>query len=418
MDARRRFELVAALAGLLLAGSLLAYGIGLPPVAPSPTRSPPASVPSVSTTPETPVPSQPAGPSVTASVTGTTSRDVVPQWDPGPQGRHLRSPEGNQDEILEGGTQVYVVEQPVQAGGESWARVYVLPSEVTSLSDFYAWLPASALVPGSPAECPQALDVLVQYLARVPPPDRLRCWSRKDITVQAKTWFQHLWTSYTVNPSWFGNSTRQLVRISLVDPLGGVSSWAPHDGMWIDAQLGPDVPTPPLDFLLRVSGHFDDRSATQCQRSVKRTPPGDTTDPLGGLPDESPVDSQAWCRQQFVITSWQVVAGPEGRPLEPGVVQLHRTLPAPVCAGVGMGKLTFRLDAQNLDPIWLESDGALSPTIVPVFDPGFRAVTAPALAVLGPRGEVVARDGTQVDPDGTLAGYAICTMGEMVTFGP
>jgi hypothetical protein len=46
---------------------------------------------------------------------------------------------------------------------------------------------------------------------------------------------------------------------------------------------------------------------------------------------------------------------------------------------------------------------------------GFRAVTAPELHVVGPRGEVIARDGTVLNPDEAFGPYAVCPMGETVS---
>jgi hypothetical protein len=350
-----------------------------------------------------------------AGVAATTTREVVPQWEAGPAGRHVRD---GGDTLLLAGVPVYIVEAPLEMSGETWVRAYVLYNPSSWPQDFYAWFPGSALTAAAPAECQKQIGFSVQQLAAVSPPDRLRCWGGQEITLEAKTWFQRSQEAYEVDPAWYGNSSDRFARISLVDPADG-SPRGPSEWAWMDAQLGPDVPAPPLDFLLRVTGHFDDSTAATCRRQARRPPDASASDPPDGLPDESAADSQAWCRQQFVLTSWSTLAGPEGRPIEAGIVQLHRWLPLSTsCAGVGMGPLTFRMDQARLDPIWLESDGVALPTIVPVFDPGFRVVTAPELEILGPRGEVVARDGTVVDPDGTLSGYGICPTGQTVLFGP
>jgi hypothetical protein len=42
-------------------------------------------------------------------------------------------------------------------------------------------------------------------------------------------------------------------------------------------------------------------------------------------------------------------------------------------------------------------------------------VTAPELHVVGPRGEVIARDGTVLNPDEAFGPYAVCPMGDTVS---
>ncbi len=76
--------------------------------------------------------------------------------------------------------------------------------------------------------------------------------------------------------------------------------------------------------------------------------------------------------------------------------------------------LRFRIDADQPDPIWLEPQDGGEP-IIPVFGPGFRTAFEPDLVVVGPRGEIVARDGTPLDPDKPIGPYAVCPGGETVT---
>jgi hypothetical protein len=97
-----------------------------------------------------------------------------------------------------------------------------------------------------------------------------------------------------------------------------------------------------------------------------------------------------------------------------GDVQLHRTALEGVCGGVGMPMLRFRMDRNQADPIWLEADGQ-PVRIIPLFGPGFRAKVDPELHLVGPRGEVIARDGTPLNPDEPFGLYPVCPMGEVVT---
>jgi hypothetical protein len=120
----------------------------------------------------------------------------------------------------------------------------------------------------------------------------------------------------------------------------------------------------------------------------------------------------------MVIEQWTPLLGPEDRPIDPGNPQLHRH-PAGngVCEGVGMGPLVFRIDPAQLDPVWLEPAGGNSRfRIIPNFGPGFRAAFTPDLVILDAANQVVASDGTPVNPDGKLAGHSICATGRAVLF--
>lgn len=79
-----------------------------------------------------------------------------------------------------------------------------------------------------------------------------------------------------------------------------------------------------------------------------------------------------------------------------------------------MPPLRFRMDPDAADPIWLEPVAGGPPSI-PVFGAGFRVATEPELAIIGPAGEVVARDGTPLNPDEPFGNYAVCPMGDTVT---
>jgi hypothetical protein len=83
-----------------------------------------------------------------------------------------------------------------------------------------------------------------------------------------------------------------------------------------------------------------------------------------------------------------------------------------------MGPLVFRMDPTALDPVWLapaDQPGAEF-RVIPNFDPTYKVVFDGALAIVDGTGRVVARDGTAVDPDGTLAGHFICPTGLVVYF--
>ena len=80
-----------------------------------------------------------------------------------------------------------------------------------------------------------------------------------------------------------------------------------------------------------------------------------------GPPAEAAADSVQWCREQFVVSAWQPLLGPEGRPVDPADPQLHRSeFRAPpgvvtACGGVGMPPLTIRIDPAQWIRSWVES---------------------------------------------------------------
>jgi len=70
-------------------------------------------------------------------------------------------------------------------------------------------------------------------------------------------------------------------------------------------------------------------------------------------------------------------------------------------------------DAEN--ETWAAAAKAL--TDLSGFEPNLEAIIdfEPDLVVVGPRGEIVARDGTPLDPDKPIGPYAVCPGGETVT---
>jgi hypothetical protein len=136
------------------------------------------------------------------------------------------------------------------------------------------------------------------------------------------------------------------------------------------------------------------------------------------VPAEAPADSAQWCREQFVVSAWQALLGPEGRPIDPADPQLHRReyrLPPGqvlACGGVGMPPLTMRIDPTQIDPVWIDLPGGRRS--MPVFGPEFRIRLDP------PRVEsttgVTLVDREVVDPDRGKPGLWLCPSGEVVTF--
>ena len=324
---------------------------------------------------------------------------------------------GEHPVVLEPPVPVSVLAGPVDAGGTAWYRVYVLPDTMRWPSDFTAWVPAETdgepvLALTDPIPCPEG-DVA--DLATLTPTGRVTCFGDRTLRFEARSWLPGHWVPYETEPAWLGTEIDDPRSISLFEPGGGEFPRPPDPRVpWIDGRVHPEVAVPPVGVTLLVEAQFDHPDVDGCRRLRDRSgpPPQPAT---AGLPDEDAAASAAWCRGQLVVTSWEIILGPEGRPPVAGEVQLHRTMfEGGECGGVGMPPLQFRMDPLEADPIWLEPVGGGGRSI-PVFGHGFRATSEPELAVIGPRGEVVARDGTPLDPDAPLGPYAVCPGGEVVT---
>jgi hypothetical protein len=200
------------------------------------------------------------------------------------------------------------------------------------------------------------------------------------------------------------------------DPFGeGAPRSADAAGFWIDARVPPAAGDLPVGMYVRVTGRFGDPAANDCtrQRNPIQGPPG------SGVPLEAKADSVQWCREQFVVSDWEVLLGPEGRPIDLAAPQLHRMPVAPVgvevgCAGVGMPPLTIRIDPSRVNPVWIETPGG--GRSIATFSRAFRLVLGDVPAVVGPNG-VVLVDREVVDPDRGKPGLPVCPGGQVVGFG-
>lgn len=347
----------------------------------------------------------------------TIVRPIQPRWSPGNDGIGMTDEWGEHPTILEPPVPVSVVTGPIEVDGGEWVQVYVLPDAMRWPSDFVAWVPAeqdggSVLETADPMPCP---DATVSDLGRLTPRGRVVCFGDDVLTFAARSWLPGHWVPYQTDPAWLGTDDGRVPSVSLFEIGSGQFPRPPDPRItWLDARLPPNVPTPPVGMTLLVRGQFAHPAAADCQRLRDRSGPPPQP-PAAGLPDEGVEASRTWCRGQFVLDSWEILLGPEDRPPIPGDVQLHRTaFEGGECGGVGMPIMRFRMDPAAADPIWLEADGQPW-RIIPVFGRGFRAAIEPELSVMGPRGEVVARDGTVLDPDEPLGPYSVCPMGDTVS---
>ncbi len=344
---------------------------------------------------------------------------VQPRWSPGRDGIGMTDEWREHPFIFEPPVPISILDGPVSVDGQDWYQVYVLPDSMRGPADFVAWvpveqdgLPVVAVGPSRP--CP---DGKIGEIATLTPKSRADCFGDRTLRVAARSWFPGYWVAHRTDPAWLGTSEEELRSLALYE-IGDAKLPRPPDpsAAWIDARVPPGVPMPPAGMTLLVEGQFDHPATSGCRRTFDR--PG--FPPTGGPPDEDEAASADWCRGQFVVASWDILLGPEDRPLVEGEVQLHHIemTERSVCGGVGMPLMRFRMDLSEPDPVWLKAEG-WSRRVIPVFGPGFRAVTAPELTVVGPRGDAIARDGTPLDPDAALGPYFVCPMGETVSItGP
>jgi hypothetical protein len=343
----------------------------------------------------------------------TLAGPLIPRLGDRPDGPQFLSQPDGHPQPLEMGRRVVILGEPVPGPDGPWVRVWVEPSAEVWPGDFYAWLPANRpgrtfLNPVEPVACPR--EATIGTLAPLVQQDRLRCAGGVELTIDARTGPLTAAPLYDVDPPWYGRNQDR--GITLFDP--GPARFGPDAtthpataGSWIDARVPPTVAALPEAFFLRVTGHFDDPGAAGCRRTGI------------GAPAEAAADSVQWCREQFVVSSWQPLLGPEGRPIDVLATQLHRHefRPAPGvvlgCGGVGMQELTVRIDPAQLDPVWVESGPGRFRSLA-VFGPEFRLLLNP------PRVEsttgVILADGERLDPDRGKPGLALCPGGETISF--
>jgi hypothetical protein len=351
---------------------------------------------------------------------------LTPRWGPTPDGPELLDDFGENANVLDAGRRVVLLGDPQHGPDGTWVRVWVVPDPSVGLGNFSAWLPDTQMGRATlrkidSAACPALATI--GSLAPLLPPDRFRCVGRTKITIDARSWLPVDWPNYDVAPAWYGTNADPGGTVSLFDggptPFGPDSAPTPNiAGAWIEARIPPTVDEPPRGMYLRVTGQFGDPSAEQCTRTPNRAaapaPPG------FGLPPEAPADSVEWCRGQFVVSDWEILLGPEGRPIDLSAPQLHRPLfqnvppGVPVaCGGVGMPPLTVRIDPSRVDPVWIQTPGG--GTSIAIFDRAFQLVPGEPPRVVGQNG-VSLIDGEILDPDRGKPGLAICPGGEVVDF--
>lgn len=350
----------------------------------------------------------------------TLLEPLVPRLGATPDGPEMRSQPDGIPEALDRGRRVVLLGDPQPGPGGEWVRVWVEPSLQVSPGDFYAWLPTArdgreVLGRIDPVACPELATI--QTLAPLVQQDRLRCVGDREVTIDGRTGQLGAVPMYDVEPAWYGMNAAPAPTVLFdAGPIRfgpGAKTQPGGNGGWLDAKIPPGVAALPIGFFVRVSGHFDDPTAATCRRRIAGALPGQ------GPPVEAAVDSVQWCREQFVVSAWQALLGPEGRPIDLADPQLHRRefRPQPgvllACGGVGMQPLTIRIDPGQIDPVWVESGKERSRSLA-IFGDEFRLLLDP-VRVQATTG-VTLVDGEKVDPDRGKPGLAVCPGGETVWF--
>ena len=367
----------------------------------------------------------PGGPTVSQA---TLMEALTPRWGPTPDGPQLLDEFGEHVRVIEAGRTVAILGEALAGPDGTWVPVYLEQDPDTYVGDFFAWLPATQK--GRPTlrripsdVCPAVSTTAT--LAALSPPDRLRCAGRRELTIDALTWRIEIWPAYDTDPAWYG--TNKDPGFTVIGRDGGPDPFGPggwlanqRPGGGLDVRIPPGVQPPPLGMVVRFRGQFGDPSAETCTR-VYRPPlnPGQQIKPGWGFPPEDPTASVEWCRDQFVASGWDVVLGPEGRPIDLNHPQLHRRaldpLPGGVsaCGGVGMPPLLIRIDPTQADPVWVETAGG--GRSLARFTRAFALVLGDPPRVAGSNGVAIV-DGEVLDPDRGKPGLAICPGGDIVDF--
>ena len=345
---------------------------------------------------------------------------LVPRLGDRPDGPQLLSEPDGRPMSLEAGRRVTILGDPQPGPDAAWVRVWVEPSVEAWPGDYYAWLPTTknqrpVLDVHDPIACP--VEATLQTLAPLVQQNRRRCAEALSITIDGRTGELGSVPLYDVNPAWYGTNAGPRIPV-LYDPgpvrFGPGAKLRPEEaGAWIEPRVPPGVPPLPFGFFVRLTGQFDDPSAATCRRAILNAVPG------LGPPAEVAADSVEWCRDQFVVSAWQALLGPEGRPIDLAAPQLHRrewVIPAGAgnsCAGVGMAALTIRIDPSQIDPVWIES-GPQRFRSLAMFGPEFRFAVDP-VRVQAANGATLV-NGEVVDPDRGKPGIAVCPGGSVISF--
>jgi hypothetical protein len=195
------------------------------------------------------------------------------------------------------GRRFSVIDGPLSHLGIDW---YLVQSQVgTSYPGEHAWLPATdgdrPLLAVVAADCPIG-DPTVTDLVYMQPAERLSCFGDRELTLDPAI-------AVLAEPNPGGE-------------VAGTPDWLAKDTLWrLYDSGGPDGVDPPLAVVispslgdsipagtwLTVRGHFDDAASATCQRTFPEE--------WGAIP-ESAETQRLFCREQFVVTSFETRSAP------------------------------------------------------------------------------------------------------------
>jgi hypothetical protein len=329
---RRRWAPIAAIAGLLLTALVVgvAFGTGwieLPAAAdgeptPSPSQSPSSDTPDPSASPS-------PEPSDEPSLAYEPPPDVLPPAAIVVVNEPIELREGASDDAtvvaeIEAGRRMSIY-GPLMVDGKRW---YTLAS--TDESDHaYGYVvldPAGDQVSLEPLTCPTG-EPDIATLGPLSQWERLACNSDREIVLEG-----HEVVGFggyrpgVYAPEWLNGF---LGAFAIADPAD------PSKYLFVRvAPDGPDItrPQPAGEMgsaLLRVTGHFNDEASTSCSVTELPIDPANSTDTA----DLEAIAAELECREQFVVTAFEVVDEGTGEVPSLGALEVGSVV-APVVEGV------------------------------------------------------------------------------------
>jgi len=206
-------------------------------------------------------------------------------------------PNGDMLSDLPRGGRVWIVDGPTRVGDQDWYRVQWQPTPI--YDGIPGWMPSTLdghpLVQPTEPRCTGAVPTVADFVGLIPA-ERLACFGARPITLGpvALRFAPSKTAEATGSPSWLATSA----TIAMFGTAGPDGADLP-----LLVRADPSVGELPFDGWVEVTGHFDDPAAGTCSRTWAGSQ-GDSTSP------ETPAEQQLVCREQFVISSYHVVAAP------------------------------------------------------------------------------------------------------------
>lgn len=283
----------------LAAALLLALVVGCAPTTPTPSVHESASATGA---PSTEVPPATPGPASVLQFHNGAARVIVDRLpirvEPSPAG-------DSHGDLMRGDVVVLLVFEPVEFNGVPWYLVMQVPEPGPhGLPDLPALFPDEETATGWIAARDATGETVAKLAPRCPETrdfanvsvmlssEQLECFGADSIVVDGTFSCAGCEEPGTGEPAW------------LVGSSGGrLSEPSVQGGGRLVLHFPPSVQAPEEDERIRVIGHFDDPLASTCRITV------------GGFPTAKEVADQ-FCRQQFVVESFELVSVEEAPPAD------------------------------------------------------------------------------------------------------